>query len=70
MQGGVFGSLQCPTSIDKLAKEAYIRPELLYMYKGGAAVPPLLMVDDILTVSKFSSTTSEMNATVNNFIDN
>ena len=28
MQGGVFGSLQCTTSIDKLAKEVYRRPEL------------------------------------------
>ena len=47
MQGGVFGPLQCTTSIDKLAKEVYSRPELLYMYKGVEAVPPLLMVDDI-----------------------
>ena len=45
MQRGVFGSLQCTISIDKLAKEAYIRPELLYKYKGKAEVPPLLMVD-------------------------
>ena len=36
MQGGVFGSLQCTTSIDKLAKEVYSRPELLYLYKGTA----------------------------------
>ena len=48
----------------------YSRPELLYMYKGVAAVPRLLMVDDILTVSKCSSTASAMNATVNNFIEN
>ena len=70
MQGGVFGSLQCTTSIDKLAKEVYSRPELLYMYKGVAAVPPLLMVDDILTVSKCSTTASAMSATVNAFIEN
>ena len=35
------------------------------MYKGVAAVPPLLMVDDILTISKCSSTARAMNATVN-----
>ena len=40
MQGGVFGSLPCTTSIDQLAKEIYSKPELLYMYKGVAAVPP------------------------------
>ena len=40
------------------------------MYKGVAAVPPLLMVDNILTVSKCSTTASAMNATVNAFIEN
>ena len=40
MQGEVFGSLQCSTSIDKLAKEVYSRPELLYKYKWVANVPP------------------------------
>ena len=40
------------------------------MYKGVAAVPPLLMVDDILTVSKCSSTSIALNATVNAFIEN
>ena len=68
MQGGVFGSLYCTTSFDKLAKEAYSRPELLIMYKGVTAVPPLLMVDDILTISKCSPTAQAMNSTVNAFI--
>ena len=63
MQGGVFGSLQCTTSIDKFAKEVYRRPELLYMYKGVVEVPPLLMVDDNLTIGKCSPTT------VNAFIE-
>ena len=37
------------------------------MCKGVAAVPPL--VDDILTVSQFNSTSSAMNSTVNSFIE-
>ena len=69
MQGGVLGSIQCTTSIDKLAKEVYGRPELLYKYKGVADVPPLLMVDDILTINKCDSTASAMNSTVNTFIE-
>ena len=69
MQGGVFGSLQCTTSIDSLAKEVYSRKELIYMYKGVAAIPPLLMVDDILTVSKCSPIANAMNATVNAFVE-
>ena len=40
------------------------------MYKGVAAVPPLLMVDDILTITKCSPTASALNATVNSFIEN
>ena len=69
MQGGVFGSIMCTTSIDNLAKEVYNRPELLYKYKGVANVPPLLMVDDILTISKCSATASALNVTVNDFIE-
>ena len=69
MQGGVFGSIMCTNSIDKLAKDVYSRKELLYMYKGVAAVPPLLMVDDILTISKCSITATALNATVNAFIE-
>ena len=65
----MFGSLKCTTSFDKLAKEVYSRPELLYMYKGVTAVPPLLMVDDILTISKCSPTALAMNSTVNAFIE-
>ena len=37
MQGGVFGSLQCTTSIDKLAKEVYSRPELLSVQRYSCA---------------------------------
>ena len=69
MQGGVFGPLQCTTSIDKLAKEVYSKHEPLYMYKEVAAVPALLMVDDILTINKCSTTANTMNATVNAFIE-
>ena len=69
MQGGVLGSIQCTTSIDKLAKEVYDRPELLYKYKGVADVPPLLMVDDILTINKCDPTASAMNSTINTFIE-
>ena len=39
------------------------------MYKGVAAVPPLLMVDDILTISKCSPTAIALNYTVNAFME-
>ena len=55
MQGTVWGSLFCTCTIDKLGKHAYEHPELLYMYKG-VTIPPLGMVDDILTVSNVENT--------------
>ena len=53
MQGPVWGSLLCTSTIDKLAKRAYSDRSLLYKYKGVVDVPPLEMVDDVLTVQKY-----------------
>ena len=44
MQGTVWGSLFCTVTMDKLGKQVYSMPELLYQYKG-VGVPPLGMVD-------------------------
>ena len=42
---------------------------LLYKYKGKVYVPPLEVVDDIITLSKCGSTGVALNQTVNTFID-
>ena len=55
--------------MDKLAKIVYNDKSLVYKYKGVAAVPPLEMVDDVLTISKCSMTSVTMNATVNVFLN-
>ena len=68
MQGTVSGGLMCTTSVDKLTQLAYKTKNLLYMYKG-VAVPPLGMVDDILTISQCSPQAIAMNATVNSFVE-
>ena len=68
MQGTVSGGLMFTTSIDKLTQLVYRTKDLLYMYKG-VEVPPLGMVDDILTISTCSLQAIAMNATVNSFID-
>ena len=69
MQGTVWGSLNCTTTMDKFAKKVYNNDELLYKYRGEVSVPPLQMVDDILTVQKCGSTSSAMNDQVNAFIE-
>ena len=70
MQGTVNSGLFCTCSMDKLAKLVYGDKSLIYNYKGVAEVPPLEMVDDVLTITKCSLTSVTMNATVNAFIEN
>ena len=70
MQSTVNSGLFCTSSMDKLAKMVYEDKSILYKYKGVAEVPPLEMVDDVLTISKCSMTSVTMNATVNAFINN
>ena len=70
MQGTVNSGLFCTCSMDKLAKLVYGNKSLIYKYKGVADVPPLEMVDDVLTITKCSITSVAMNATVNAFIEN
>ena len=67
MQGTVWGSLCCTSTMDKLGKLAYSMPEVLYDYKG-VPIPPLGMVDDILTVTNVNMT-AKMNKIVNTFIE-
>ena len=69
MQGTVWGSLFCTATMDKLPKMMYNTPDLLYKYKGEVSVPPLEMVDDILTVKKCGLEALEMNSKVNAFIE-
>ena len=50
MQGTVWGSLLCTSTIDKLGKKCYNMPQNLYQYKG-VHIPPLGMVDDVISVT-------------------
>ena len=55
--------------MDKFAKLVYNTEELLYKYKGEVSVPPMEMVDDILTIQKCGMASSAINAEVNAFIE-
>ena len=67
MQGTVWGSLMCTSTMDNLGKLAYSRPDILYKYKG-IDIPPLGMVDDIITVSSVENT-AKVNELVNTFVE-
>ena len=69
MEGSVWGSLMCTTTMDKLGQEVYENENLIYWYKGIVAVPPLCMVDDILAVQSCSQKSVELNAKINAFIE-
>ena len=69
MQGTVWAGLLCTTTMDKLGKEVYADPALVYNYKGKVPVPPMAMVDDIISASKCGSTTVTLNAAINSFIE-
>ena len=69
MQGSVWGSLCCVVLMDKLGKIVYNNPQLMYMYKGVVACPPLQMVDDILGVQKCSPQSVQLNTVINTFMD-
>ena len=68
MQGSVWGSLFCTTTMDKLGQIAYQDEELLYRYKGVVAVPPICMVDDVMSISKCSES-GKTNSVINSFIE-
>ena len=65
MLGTVWAGMLCTATMDKLGKKVYQNPHVAYKYRGRVIVPPLEMVDDILTVSKCGSTSTAMNALVN-----
>ena len=69
MQGTVWGGLLCTTTMDQLCKSIYKEDRLLYKYRESVEVPPLQMVDDIITASECGGTSSAVNAEVNKFIE-
>ena len=69
MKGTVLGSLLCTSKMDKLPQEVSANKDFLYKYKGKVDVPPIEMVDDILTTQKCEIAAEEMNHKVKAFIE-
>ena len=67
MQGTVWGSLLCPSTVDSLGKKCYEHKENLYMYKG-VPILPLCMVDDIISVANVKQT-ENINNLIYTFIE-
>ena len=67
MQGTVWGSLLCTSTIDCLGKKCYYMSEDLYQYRE-VPIQPVGMVDDIISVTNVNKT-QEMNRLINTFIE-
>ena len=67
MQGTVWAGLMCTCSMEKLGKPAYDDETLLYKYKGSVEVPPLQMVDDVITANKCGNQVVSTNSAVTTF---
>ena len=65
MQGTVLAGLKCSVSIDTIGKECLqTTQQLLYRYKNTTSIPPLSLIDDIISVSTCSSESVSMNALI------
>ena len=70
MQGTVWAGLMCTNTMDNLCKIISNNEDLLYKYRGLVSVPPLEMVDDIVTAAKCGEQSTKLNLAVNTFIEN
>ena len=72
MQGGVLTPLKCSVQMDTLGAECLNNIEnskILYKYKNCVKIPPLEMIDDVLTITDCSSKSVKMNALVQSKVD-
>ena len=71
MQGSVWGSLKCTSTMDKLNQIAMDKRSLQYKYMGDPNIPigVLGMVDDTLAVSECGYQAIRKNAVVNSFME-
>ena len=64
----MWGGLKCPTTMDGLPKQILRNAQSMYKYRGLVSIPPLEMVDDMITAVECRSKSVKLNAAVNAFI--
>ena len=71
MQGTVLTPIKCAVQIDTLGKEVLKDDsDKLYKYKGFVRIPPMALIDDILTVTPCGIDSILMNAAVQSKVNN
>ena len=65
LQGSVFGPIKCCVQIDTIGRDCLAQDKGLYKYKDIVSIPPLALIDDVVSVNKCSADAIEANAIVN-----
>ena len=65
MQGDVLAPLISSLQVDTIGKECLDENKHLYFYKDSVPIPPLGLVDDLLTISSCGFRTTQMNQYLN-----
>ena len=52
IQGDVFGPMLCGKQVDEIGKECIDERKYTYKYKGEVDIPPLSMLDDLISISE------------------
>ena len=58
IQGDVLGPIFCSKQVETFSQECLEKSEYTYFYRGEVEIPPLSMVDDVLTISECGYRTS------------
>ena len=61
-QGCVFGPMLCSKQVDTIGKECLEESKHTYLYRGEVPIPPLSMIDDVLSVSECGFKTTAAHA--------
>ena len=64
MQGTVLSNIKCSVQIDSLGQDCITEKKGIFKYKNCISVPPLSMVDDIITISNCGSDSVIINGIV------
>ena len=64
IQGDVFGPMLCGKQVDEIGKECLQEDKYVYKYKGEVDIPPLAMLDDLITISECGHKTAMVNSYV------
>ena len=62
MQGTVLSNIKCSVQIDSLGQDCITENKGIFKYKGCISIPPLSMVDDVITISNLLNAVHLLNA--------